>query len=148
MTMNITSKQMEITPAIRQHVADRLAKLEKWQTHLINPHIILSKEPQGFIADATINTPNGHLVASAKHEDMYTAINELINKLERQLNKVHAQRRSPSCHRIGERCQLRRSRRRVVPYIECIANAPSGAFFVDRIKTVRVLYLRTQRKQL
>ena len=88
MTMNITSKQMEITPAIRQHVADRLAKLEKWQTHLINPHIILSKEPQGFIADATINTPNGHLVASAKHEDMYTAINDLINKLERQLNKV------------------------------------------------------------
>ncbi len=43
MTMNITSKQMEITPAIRQHVADRLAKLDKWQTHLINPHIILSK---------------------------------------------------------------------------------------------------------
>jgi ribosome-associated inhibitor A len=78
----------EITPAIRQHVADRLAKLDKWQTHLINPHIILSKEPQGFIADATINTPNGHLVASAKHEDMYTAINDLINKLERQLNKV------------------------------------------------------------
>ena len=55
MTMNITSKQMEITPAIRQHVADRLAKLEKWQTHLINPHIILSKEPQGFVADATIH---------------------------------------------------------------------------------------------
>ncbi|ENX6766263.1 ribosome-associated translation inhibitor RaiA, partial [Shigella sonnei] len=39
-------------------------------------------------ADATINTPNGVLVASGKHEDMYTAINELINKLERQLNKL------------------------------------------------------------
>ena len=39
-----------------------VAKLEKWQTHLINPHIILSKEPQGFVADATINTPNGVLV--------------------------------------------------------------------------------------
>lgn len=61
---------------------------KKWQTHLINPHIILSKEPQGFVADATINTPNGVLVASGKHEDMYTAINELINKLERQLNKL------------------------------------------------------------
>lgn len=32
--------------------------------------------------------PNGVLVASGKHEDMYTAINELINKLERQLNKL------------------------------------------------------------
>jgi ribosome-associated inhibitor A len=27
-------------------------------------------------------------VASAKHDDMYTAINDLIAKLERQLNKV------------------------------------------------------------
>ncbi|UMO86589.1 ribosome-associated translation inhibitor RaiA [Pectobacterium sp. PL64] len=88
MTINITSKQMDITPAIRQHVEDRLSKLDKWQTQLINPHIILSKEPQGFVADATISTPNGPLVASAKHDDMYTAINELITKLERQLDKL------------------------------------------------------------
>ncbi|WKV50036.1 MULTISPECIES: ribosome-associated translation inhibitor RaiA [Dickeya] len=100
MTINITSKQMDITPAIRQHVEDRLSKLDKWQTHLINPHIILSKEPQGFVVDATISTPNGPLVASAKHEDMYTAVNELITKLERQLNKVQHKgeaRRADSC---------------------------------------------------
>ena len=88
MTLNITSKQMDITPAIRSHVEDRLTKLEKWQAQLINPHIVLSKEPKGFVADATITTPNGSLVASAKHEDMYTAVNDLIAKLERQLNKV------------------------------------------------------------
>ena len=29
MALNITSKQMEITPAIREHVEGRLAKLEK-----------------------------------------------------------------------------------------------------------------------
>lgn len=88
MILNITSKQMEITEAIRQHVEERLTKLEKWQTDLINPHIVLSKEPKEFVADATINTPNGTLVASAKNEDMYAAVNELISKLERQLNKV------------------------------------------------------------
>jgi ribosome-associated inhibitor A len=88
MILNITSKQMEITEAIRHHVEERLSKLEKWQTHLINPHIVLSKEPKEFVADATINTPNGTLVASAKHADMYTAINDLIAKLERQLNKA------------------------------------------------------------
>ncbi|ACS86627.1 MULTISPECIES: ribosome-associated translation inhibitor RaiA [Musicola] len=100
MTINITSKQMEITPAIRQHVEDRLSKLDKWQAHLINPHIILSKEAPYFVVDATINTPNGPLVASAKHEDMYAAVNELINKLERQLNKVQHKsesRRADSC---------------------------------------------------
>lgn len=87
MVVNITSKQMEITPAIRSHIEDRLKKLEKWQAQLISPHIVLSKESKIFVADATINTPNGPLVASGKHEDMYSAINELITKLERQLNK-------------------------------------------------------------
>lgn len=88
MIVNIASKQMDITPAIREHIEDRLSKLNKWQVTLINPHIVLSKEPQGFMVDATIKTNNGKLIASAKHEDMYAAINELLAKLERQLNKV------------------------------------------------------------
>ena len=88
MTVNITSKQMDITAAIRDHIEGRLKKLEKWQTQLINPHIVLSKEPQGFVAVATISTPNGQLIASATHDDMYAAINEMTAKLERQLNKA------------------------------------------------------------
>ena len=88
MTVNITSKQMDITAAIRDHIEGRLKKLEKWQTQLINPHIVLSKEPQGFVADATISTPTGQLIASATHDDMYAAINEMTAKLERQLNKA------------------------------------------------------------
>ena len=51
MTLNITSKQMEITPAIREHVEGRLAKLEKWHTQLINPHFVLNKVPNGFTVD-------------------------------------------------------------------------------------------------
>ncbi|MCO6524666.1 MAG: ribosome-associated translation inhibitor RaiA, partial [Candidatus Schmidhempelia sp.] len=37
---------------------------------------------------ATITIKGAPLIASAKHNDMYIAINELINKLERQLNKT------------------------------------------------------------
>ena len=32
MTLNITSKQMDITPAIRAHVEERLVKLNKWHS--------------------------------------------------------------------------------------------------------------------
>ncbi|TDQ58136.1 ribosome-associated inhibitor A [Mesocricetibacter intestinalis] len=88
MTLNITSKQMDITPAIRAHVEERLAKLGKWQTQLINPHFVLSKIPQGFSVEATITTPNGNLFAGAESDDMYKAINEVEEKLERQLNKL------------------------------------------------------------
>lgn len=88
MIINITSKQMDITPALREHIGSRLTKLNKWQVNLINPHIILTKDPKGFSVDANIHTPNGQLVATAQHADMYTAINELLAKLGRQLNKV------------------------------------------------------------
>ncbi|WP_392566680.1 ribosome-associated translation inhibitor RaiA [Utexia brackfieldae] len=87
MSLNITSKQMDITPAIRSYLEEKFTKLDKWRAELINPHLILSKEPDGFIIDATITTKGATLVASAKHDDMYVAINELISKLERQLNK-------------------------------------------------------------
>lgn len=88
MIINITSKQMDITPALREHIESRLTKLNKWQVSLINPHIILTKDPKGFSVDASIHTPNGQLVANAQHVDMYAAINDLLAKLERQLNKV------------------------------------------------------------
>ncbi|QIQ21495.1 ribosome-associated translation inhibitor RaiA [Zophobihabitans entericus] len=88
MTLSITSKQMDITPAIRSYIEEKFAKLDKWRAQLINPHFILSKEPNGFMIDATITTKGSPLVASAKHDDMYTAINELVGKLERQLNKI------------------------------------------------------------
>ena len=88
MTVNITSKQMDITPAIRAHVEERLAKLDKWQTQLINPHFILNKTPKGFSVEASIGTPNGNLLATAEAEDMYKAINDVEEKLERQLNKL------------------------------------------------------------
>lgn len=88
MTVNITSKQMDITPAIRSHIEERLTKLEKWHTQLINPHFILNKTPKGFSVDASIGTPLGNLIANAEAEDMYKAINEVEEKLERQLNKL------------------------------------------------------------
>lgn len=88
MSLDITSKQMEITPAIRTFVEEKYAKLEKWHAVLINPHFVLSKGPDGFIAEATVQTKGAPLVASAKDHDMYIAINEVVGKLERQLNKV------------------------------------------------------------
>ena len=88
MTLNITSKQMEITPAIREHVEERLAKLGKWQTQLINSHFVLNKVPNGFTVEASIGTPLGNLLTSATSDDMYKAINEVEEKLERQLNKL------------------------------------------------------------
>ncbi|KMK50990.1 ribosome-associated inhibitor A [[Actinobacillus] muris] len=87
MTINISSKQMDVTPAIRNHIEERLAKLNKWQTQLINPHFMIHKLPNGYEVEAAIGTPVGDLFAKAQNEDLYQAINDVEQKLETQLNK-------------------------------------------------------------
>ena len=87
MRIEITSKQITITDSMRSKVEERFDKLEKLQIPLINPHCIITKEPKGIKIEATIGVPNGKVFAHAEHDDLYVAIGQLFQKIERQLNK-------------------------------------------------------------
>ena len=87
-TINISSKQMDVTPAIRSHIEERLAKLDKWKIQLINPHFMIHKLPNTYEVEASMGTPVGDLFAKAEHEDLYQAISEVEVKLEGQLIKA------------------------------------------------------------
>ncbi|OOE94652.1 MULTISPECIES: ribosome hibernation-promoting factor, HPF/YfiA family [Salinivibrio] len=89
MRVEIAGKNIEITPAIRERIESRFDKLAKWQVALINPHAVISKEPNHqFKVEAKAGLPGSTLVASAESDDMYKAINDVGQKLEKQLNKV------------------------------------------------------------
>lgn len=89
MKVEITGKNLEVTESIRAHIEAKFDKLAKWQVTLITPRVAISEEPnKQFRADATIGVPNKNLVASSIHEDLYAAINEMVHKLSRQLNKL------------------------------------------------------------
>lgn len=87
MKIEITSKIIDITPAIRERIESRFEKLERLQVPLITPHVVVTKERLMFIVEASAGIPSGKLFAQAEHEDLYAAINELGQKLERQLNR-------------------------------------------------------------
>lgn len=87
MRIEITSRQITITDTMRSKIEERFQKLEKLQIPLINPHCIITKEPQGVKIEAKIGVPNGKVFAHAEHDDLYIAIGQLFQKVERQLNK-------------------------------------------------------------
>ncbi|MEJ2764102.1 ribosome-associated translation inhibitor RaiA [Photobacterium sp. MCCC 1A19761] len=88
MTVNITGKNLDITPAIRERIEFKFKKLEKYQVPLISKNATISTEPgKQFKIEASAAIPGGQIVASAEHDDMYGAITEAYQKLERQLNK-------------------------------------------------------------
>ncbi|PCS23709.1 ribosome hibernation-promoting factor, HPF/YfiA family [Candidatus Enterovibrio escicola] len=88
MIVDITGKNVVITAAIRDRITSRFEKLEKWQIMLINPHAVINEEPSHkFRIEVSVSVPGVKLIASAEHEDMYAAINEAGQKLEKQINK-------------------------------------------------------------
>ena len=89
MSMMITAKNFEITPEINNCVEEKLNKLTKWQTKLTNPRFVFSREHGIYTVEASVGTDEGELVARAENHDVFIVINEVVKKMETEINKRH-----------------------------------------------------------
>ena len=87
MQLSITGHHIEVTPALREKVESKLGKLEKHFDHLTAVHCILTVEKLRHKAEATVHLSGGTIHADATEEDMYAAIDSLVDKLSRQVQK-------------------------------------------------------------
>ncbi len=78
---------MDITPALRSFVDEKFERLERHFDHIMNIHVILTVEKDRQKAEATLHVNRGNIFAEAESEDMYAAIDMLIDKLDRQVIK-------------------------------------------------------------
>ena len=87
MQINLTGHHVEITDALRDYVNSKFSRLERHFDHITNAHVILNVEKMQQIAEANLHVSGGELFANAQHENMYAAIDGLIDKLDRQIIK-------------------------------------------------------------
>jgi len=92
MLVDVTGHQMNITPALRSYVSEKCSRLERRSEKLSKMHVILHVEKLRCKAEGKINLPGSNLFADAVEEDMYAAIDALVDKLDRQVKK-HNQKR-------------------------------------------------------
>src|SRR5437870_4888163 len=87
MQINITGHRMDVTPAIRSYTEKKFARLLNHFDQITAIHVVFDIEKLRQIAEATIHIAKAELHASAESEDLYAAIDELVDKLDRQLTK-------------------------------------------------------------
>jgi len=92
MHIDITGHHVEITPALHDYVTEKMARLERHFDRVSKIHVILSVEKLRHKAEATVSANGDNLFANAEEEDMYAAIDALIDKLDRQANKLKEKR--------------------------------------------------------
>jgi putative sigma-54 modulation protein len=87
MQLKLTGHHIEITPALRRYVAEKMGRVERHFDHVVDVHAILTVEKLRHKAEATILVSGAQLHAESIDEDMYAAIDALADKLDRQIKK-------------------------------------------------------------
>lgn len=97
MNLTISGHHLEITPAIREYVMNKLIRVKRHFDQVIDVTVILSVEKLIQKAEITLHLRGKDIHVEASHEDLYAAIDLLVDKLDRQVCK-HKERVQDHAH--------------------------------------------------
>lgn len=87
MQLTLTGRQLEITDALRSYAQEKLSRIARHFDHVIDLQLVLSIEKLEQRAEATLIISGKKVHADCGGQDMYAAIDGLVDKLDRQLLK-------------------------------------------------------------
>ncbi len=88
MKFNVRGDKLVVTDAIKDYIETKIGKLDKYfKEDSITANILLKIRGNEQIIEVTIPTDNFILRSEEEHEDMYAAIDLVLDKLERQIRK-------------------------------------------------------------
>ncbi|MDT3708053.1 MAG: ribosome-associated translation inhibitor RaiA [Thiobacillus sp.] len=85
MNLTISGHHLEVTPAIRNYVSDKLDRVKRHFDHVINVSVILQVEKLVHKVEATLHVKGHDFHAHSEDGNMYAAIDLLADKLDRQI---------------------------------------------------------------
>jgi putative sigma-54 modulation protein len=87
MQLNVSGHHVDITEAMRGYVASKIERLERHFDIVSDVHCILTVEKLRHKAEAKVNVNGDTIYADNTEEDMYAAIDGLVDKLDRRVRK-------------------------------------------------------------
>ena len=87
MQLNVSGHHVEITDSLRGYVESKIERLERHFDLVSDVHCILTVEKLRHKAEAKVNVNGDTIFAETTEEDMYAAIDGLVDKLDRRVRK-------------------------------------------------------------
>lgn len=84
----ISGQHMDVTPALKEYVKSKMERIERhFDNNVSNSNVVLHVEKLRHCAEVTISTKGATLHANAEADDMYAAIDAMVDKLDTQVRK-------------------------------------------------------------
>lgn len=87
MQTTVSGQHMDVTPALREYVKSKMERIERHFDNVSNSNVVLHVEKMRHCAEVTINTKGTTMHANAQADDMYAAIDAMVDKLDNQVRK-------------------------------------------------------------
>ena len=87
MNLNLSGHHLEITPAIRSYLSAKLERVTRHFDHVIDARVILSVDKLVQKAEITLHVRGKDIHCECVEQDLYAAIDLLVDKLDRQVLK-------------------------------------------------------------
>ncbi len=94
MQITISGHHIDVTPALKDYVNNRLDKLGRHHDRITSTNVILSVDKLVQKAEASVHVSGKEFFANSEADDLYAAIDMLADKLDRQLIKHKEKQRS------------------------------------------------------
>lgn len=90
MNLTISGHHLEVTPALRTYVTTKLDRIRRHFDQVVDVKVLLTLENQKEKerrqkAECNIRVKGIDLFAECAHADLYAAVDELVDKLDRQV---------------------------------------------------------------
>ncbi len=92
MNLTISGHHLEVTPALRSYVTTKLDRIMRHFDQVVDVKVLLTVEKQKEKekerrqrAECNIHVKGSDMFAESSHEDLYAAVDELVDKLDRQV---------------------------------------------------------------
>lgn len=89
MKISIRGDKIEVTKAIKEHIEEKISKLDKYfeNSEEIKCNVIIRVKNNNQTVEVTIPTSRFTIRSEESHNDLYAAVDLIIDKLERQIRK-------------------------------------------------------------
>jgi putative sigma-54 modulation protein len=91
---------MESTESLRAYAEEKLSKIKKYLDSPMEAHAVLEVDKFRHMADVTVNVDGTRIKAYEETEDMYSAIDMVMDKIENQVKKHRAKIRERRAENI------------------------------------------------
>ena len=94
MDITVTFRHVEPAESLKEYAEEKLSKIDKYFDYPTEAHIVLSAEKFRRIADISLNVNGAVIKAEEETEDMYSAIDQVMDKIEVQVKRYRDKTRS------------------------------------------------------